>query len=583
MFSKHVYLHGTRWRTRTNFKCCAQFTQAVMDSKNRDATALNLQVDNMSSSADAGNNEMMLKRKVRMCFRDLRRAFKDLDRSGDGVLTMEDFRFALHRMDIILSEQQFKELVRKIDQNGDGQISYAEFLDYFRQEEDQLGLTKVDGITTEAAIEMVRTKIGEKMDGRVGALRRAFQFFDADGSGAIDKDELKRAMMLKCGLVFEENLLQRIIDALDDDGSGLIGFRKFCEMVMGSKKRGGTGLQLQVDNMSSSADAGNNEMMLKRKVRMCFRDLRRAFKDLDRSGDGVLTMEDFRFALHRMDIILSEQQFKELVRKIDQNGDGQISYAEFLDYFRQEEDQLGLTKVDGITTEAAIEMVRTKIGEKMDGREGALRRAFQFFDADGSGAIDKDELKRAMMLKCGLVFEENLLQRIIDALDDDGSGLIDFRKFCEMVMGSKNRDANTIDTFALRGRSDHVSDDAGNSQMMLYRKVTEKRSCILVVLPCCPTSIAYRAWRESPSVIRTDSAQVRMSAKDLRNIFKDLDPMGTGRVPIDEFKYALHRLHIDMTKRQFNALLRKIGSVSSKICTDSSSCAPVHARALCTL
>ena len=161
-------------------------------------------------------------------------------------------------------------------------------------------------------------------------------------------------------------------------------FAQFTEKVMGSSKRDATGVMMQTDlGNQVSDDSGNSEMMIKRKVLMSFRDLRRAFKELDRKGDGALTMGDFRFALHRMDIVLSESQFTTLARKIDQNGDGQISYAEFLDYFRKEEDQLGLKKVGDISVDSAIELIRTKVLEKLDSREGALRRAFFFFDADG--------------------------------------------------------------------------------------------------------------------------------------------------------------------------------------------------------
>eukprot|EP01047_Picozoa_sp_COSAG01_P093503 COSAG01_NODE_24621_length_772_cov_2.817236_2_plen_35_part_01 len=34
-----------------------------------------------------------------------------------------------------------------------------------------------------------------------------------------------------------------------------------------------------------------------------------------------------------------------------------------------------------------MELIRSKINEKMDSRPGALNRAFQQFDADGSGGI----------------------------------------------------------------------------------------------------------------------------------------------------------------------------------------------------
>jgi hypothetical protein len=56
--------------------------------------------------------------------------------------------------------------------------------------------------------------------------------------------------------------------------------------------------------------------------------------------------------------------------------------------FRKEEEGMGLKTVEGLSVEQAIEMIRTKLGEKMDSRPGNLNRIFQQMDADGSGAID---------------------------------------------------------------------------------------------------------------------------------------------------------------------------------------------------
>ena len=39
----------------------------------------------------------------------------------------------------------------------------------------------------------------------------------------------------------------------------------------------------------------------------------------------------------------------------------------------------------------------------------------------------------------------------------------------------------------------------------------------------------------------------------------------TGRVPLQDFSYALHRLHIDMTQKQFTALMKKIGANSQEV------------------
>ena len=66
---------------------------------------------------------MMLRRKIRMGAKDIRRAFKDLDRDGSGILSYDDLRYALHRMDVDLNDKQFDSLMKQIDYDRDGNAS----------------------------------------------------------------------------------------------------------------------------------------------------------------------------------------------------------------------------------------------------------------------------------------------------------------------------------------------------------------------------------------------------------------------------------------------------------------------------
>jgi calmodulin len=371
------------------------------------------------------------------------------------------------------------------------------------------------------AVAMIRAKLNERSDGH----RVLWRQFDANGSGRVSYEEFCDAVELKTGLLFTDQILSQVMARYDDDGSNYINFRKFCRNVLGTSTRDSSSVDtsaLQGREEYTSADAGNSAMMLKRKVRMATGDLRRAFKDLDRSGHGVLNYDDMRVALHRMTIDLNERQFTSLMQQLDVNGDEQISYAEFLDFFRKEDEGMGLKQVEGVTVDQAVELIRSKINEKMDSRPGALNRAFQQFDADGSGGISEAEFKQAMLLKTGLKFEDGLLRKVMDVFDDDGSGEINFRKFCTLVMGSSRRDAGSALDCTLAGRRDYVSTDGGNSEMMLFRKV-------------------------------------RMSMRSLRNSFKDVDSMGRGKISVDDFEWVLHTHNINMGDRQYKNLLTRIG------------------------
>ena len=78
---------------------------------------------------------------------------------------------------------------------------------------------------------------------------------------------------------------------------------------------------------------------------------------------------------------------------------------------------------------------------KLPSGPAPLRRCWAQFDGDGSGEIDLEEMRHAFLMKANLVFEEGLLGRMMKDYDDDNTGVIDYRKFCENVMGSHPDDA----------------------------------------------------------------------------------------------------------------------------------------------
>lgn len=63
--------------------------------------------------------------------RNLRRAFKKLDISRNGYISVGDFRRALKSCNVELSNEDFYHVMTEFDQNLTGRISYDNFLGTF--------------------------------------------------------------------------------------------------------------------------------------------------------------------------------------------------------------------------------------------------------------------------------------------------------------------------------------------------------------------------------------------------------------------------------------------------------------------
>jgi hypothetical protein len=75
--------------------------------------------------------------------------------------------------------------------------------------------------------------------------------------------------------------------------------------------------------------------------------------------------------------------------------------------------------------------MKSRFGERDPEKE--LRDAFAVFDTDGSGSIDRKELKRLMKM-LGQALSKAELDAMIDEVDTNGDGEISFAEFTAMVV-----------------------------------------------------------------------------------------------------------------------------------------------------
>lgn len=55
---------------------------------------------------------------------DFREAFKEFDKDGNGIITVKEFKKAMAKCGEKMSDKKVKEMMKKVDQDGDGCINY---------------------------------------------------------------------------------------------------------------------------------------------------------------------------------------------------------------------------------------------------------------------------------------------------------------------------------------------------------------------------------------------------------------------------------------------------------------------------
>lgn len=139
-------------------------------------------------------------------------------------------------------------------------------------------------------------------------------------------------------------------------------------------------------------------------------ELRRIFQMFDRNGDGRITKKELSDSLENLGIFIAEKDMIQMIEKIDVNGDGYVDIDEF------------------------GALYETIMGDRDEDED--MKEAFNVFDQNGDGYITEAELRSVLAslgLKQGRTIEE--CRRMIEKVDIDGDGRVNFKEFKQMMKG----------------------------------------------------------------------------------------------------------------------------------------------------
>ncbi|KAL7076621.1 hypothetical protein ACQ4LE_004127 [Meloidogyne hapla] len=135
-------------------------------------------------------------------------------------------------------------------------------------------------------------------------------------------------------------------------------------------------------------------------------EFKEAFELFDKNGDGRITAAELGIVMQSLGHSPTDQELQEMVREIDEDGNGSIELDEF------------------------VKMMSRKVKESESEKE--LREAFQVFDKDNDGFISHFEL-RFVMQNLGEDLTDFEVREMIREADLDGDGKVNFNEFVYMM------------------------------------------------------------------------------------------------------------------------------------------------------
>nr|CAD7454728.1 unnamed protein product [Timema tahoe] len=193
--------------------------------------------------------------------------------------------------------------------------------------------------------------------------------------------------------------------------------------------------------------------------------LRKAFEAFDREKKGCISTDMVRTILEMLGHHVDDQIIKDIIKEVDADGSGELEFDEFVTLagrFLIEEDAEAMQQElkeafrlydkegDGYITTAVLREILKELDDKLTKEE--LDMMIEEIDTDGSGTVDFDVLKRAfdafdhekkgcistdmvgtILNLLGQQLEPETLKEIIDEVDADGSGELEFDEFVTLA------------------------------------------------------------------------------------------------------------------------------------------------------
>merc|ERR1712166_539404 len=210
-------------------------------------------------------------------------AFEMFDVDGTGSIDVKEFGALLRAMGLPIDDNEAQDLVNQVDSDMSGEVEIEEFMKL---------MTLIDGSST-----------------KLSRAEQTFTLLDKDKDGYITQEDI--AVALDCiAAKYTRIELQAMFEQLDVDGGGTFDKSEF----IGAFHKPAVHPWQEVKELS-------------RKMRA----VEAAWRMLDKDDDGSVTIDELTETLRRF---ADDDEISEMVRVADVDGDGEVSYHEFVKVFQ---------------------------------------------------------------------------------------------------------------------------------------------------------------------------------------------------------------------------------------------------------
>ena len=245
-------------------------------------------------------------------------------------------------------------------------------------------------------------------------IRKLFDRFDDNNDGTIDSSELREGLLSLNLADLPPSQVDRLVAQIDADGNGLIDLDEFDTILSGTEAESAD------STIEASEDSDTTE-------------------EVEEESEAEVPEEDDEA---QEEVAQPTVEEEELVEDIDdEDFDLEDDDAEVNE---EANDEVAATVSD--TDDAVSDEVEEEVhplaalAALMDEHEVSAQRMFNELDVDGNGSISLEELRTTLEKNYSDELDLDDVNALMDAVDDDGDGMIDITEFYDSMESLDDHD-----------------------------------------------------------------------------------------------------------------------------------------------
>ncbi|XP_025063845.1 EF-hand calcium-binding domain-containing protein 6-like [Alligator sinensis] len=441
--------------------------------------------ESISSASTVTALEVKLANLFQSDFLSLLTTFQKIDKLEKEIISQQEFRAAIEsRFGVEITDEEFELLLDRIPLDEDGNVRYPQFMAMFDSRkglpslfDERSVMNSVPEINEDKDVQNQKENIHDQkekhsckrtprqlfkiiknlLNKRSQAIEKEFEDLDEMNSRRLTQETMY--FLLKRFDIQPEitrGEIRRLWETLITNQDNTLDYLEFIRHFgyspssacfpnakISPPRKGDSNLRLRSKNLSCDSDILVDRV--RAKVEYLWDVLKKEFEELDPQHTGFVTKEEFKDILTELCVHLNEYECEMLGKKFESDGDGCVSYLEFLKPFalrrqrwkngnnmaavmKASQDEIDQSQMGMQTSE--LGSLTSRLREKLRGDWKTLRRAFRKLDADSSGYLSLPEFRSVLKL-CNLLVDEDEIYHILSKYDPNLDGRIDYKSFLE--------------------------------------------------------------------------------------------------------------------------------------------------------